>query len=363
MSFYDLDTEIQARLLLSRRGLGPCIKSTSGFSGKIIIFQGDSIANCCAKFPLTKNNVEPKEAAKRFLREIKIQREMYYHEFVHWAFDFDVILDAPIAWFRYWHCDLADLIENRHFTIIGRLVFLLYLTEALDHCHNRSMCAHQDLKPENIFVRNYRKDFHDLPTEDVWVIPKLADFGSVNLASEIGEFGGTRPYMAPEQWARQPLGRHTSVWSLGVIGYELLSFGEHPIGEKTAPWRRKESGVFNRWQKNEMWRRWVQNDRCQPATTLSDPEIQVFINQCLEVDVSRRPSLRKVYENLLSLIQRRCLRAAEQAEFRVAYAKAKSRCEHDWPYIDKRFNQMVDKIANIFADPSISKEFNLATEN
>ncbi|MCX8568389.1 serine/threonine protein kinase [Aminobacter sp. MET-1] len=349
-SFHDMPREVQQLILQSRRSLGMYLGATGGFAGSIFRYEAGTV-EACAKIPLAKS-ITPKEAATRFLRELRLQRAMYYHQFVHWPFDFDLVHDTPIAWFRFWDCDLAALIEDPRFHFEGRLAMLAYLSSSLAHCHARGLVAHQDLKPENIFVQDLKRVAHDLPDASVWRIPKLADFGSANLADECGEFGGTKAYMAPEQWRREPLGQHTSVWSLGLIAYELLTYGEHPIGQPTRPWRNRTQGVFNRWQKNRMWVRWLE-EGCRPARSLGDAQLDRLVGSCLALETTQRPTITEFTLEVLSTLKKRSPQDETQASFRILHAQDIRGSDHGWPYLDQRYNSVVLAIATRFGDTSI----------
>ncbi|PYD55604.1 hypothetical protein CFR75_15595 [Komagataeibacter xylinus] len=359
-SFHDIPPELQHFLIRTRKGVGDCLSTTSGFAGRIFRFQAGTATETCVKVPLA-TPATVGEAATRFLRELRLQRAMYYHQFVHWPFDFDLIDDAPIAWFRFWDSDLAALIEDDRFTFEGRLGMLAYLAAALDHCHMKGLVAHQDLKPENVFVQDLRRVASGLPDASIWRIPKLADFGSVNLASECGVFDGTKAYMAPEQWRRMPLGRHTSVWSLGLIAYELLTFGQHPVGEPTRPWRNRASGVFNRWQKKRMWLRWLDGG-CRPTGTVGDADLDELIRRCLDPDPAGRPAIAGFSAAILSALRQRSSADYEQANFRIVHAQDVSSSNHDWPYLDKRFNSVVAAVAERFSDPSVLDRYLISEE-
>lgn len=353
-SFHDIPEEAQHYLLATRKGVGEYLGYTAGFAGRIHRFASGT-AEVCVKVPLAKN-CSPKDAATRFLRELRLQRAMYYHQFVHWPFDFDVMHDTPIAWFRFWHADLAALIEDQDFTFEGRLAMLAYVAAALAHCHSRGLVAHQDMKPENIFVFDLERPISALPGSSVWRIPKLADFGGANLASVCGEFGGTKAYMAPEQWNKTPLGQHTSVWSLGLIAYELLSFGQHPVGQPTRPWRDRAAGVFNRWQKKKMWLRWLQSG-CRPAGSVGDEEADMLIARCLSTVPDLRPTIKEFTAAILAILARRSASDGTQASFRILHAHNISEADHAWPYLDSRYNSVVVDIAERFDDPSILREY------
>lgn len=220
-AFYELPAHNRGQLLSLWGKADKAIDSAAGFSGEIVFLDnGDGVSPrlTCAKFPRWRENLSPAVRARRFLREIKLQAAAHYHPNVHWPFNVMLILGVPIAYFRRWEGDLSDFIEDPTWGDIGRLSLMIQLTAGLAHCHARGL-VHQDLKPQNIFVRDLQSDF-TLPPTDLWLRPLVADFGSVNLAAEIGEFTGSRPYMAPEQWHKTELGECTSVFVVGIMLHE-----------------------------------------------------------------------------------------------------------------------------------------------
>ncbi|XP_062395687.1 serine/threonine-protein kinase pim-1-like [Sardina pilchardus] len=92
---------------------------------------------------------------------------------------------------------------------------------AAKHCRDRGV-LHRDIKPENLLVK----------TDDVTV--KLIDFGCGDLLtkSPYNTFSGTKGYIPPEWWLQRSYqGRPATVWSLGVLLYNLLC-GKLPfVGE------------------------------------------------------------------------------------------------------------------------------------
>jgi serine/threonine-protein kinase len=87
---------------------------------------------------------------------------------------------------------------------------------------HRAGIVHRDLKPENLFVAD---------TDDGEVI-KVLDFGIARVQrgdtpnlTHSGALMGTPAYMAPEQVAgnRGQVGRHSDVYAMGVILYEMLT--------------------------------------------------------------------------------------------------------------------------------------------
>lgn len=92
---------------------------------------------------------------------------------------------------------------------------------ALDYAHSEHI-VHRDIKPANLMVEN-------LPDGKLQV--RILDFG---LAAEIRssmsrvsadsqDTSGTRPYMAPEQWAGGKQDGRTDQYALACVAYELLS--------------------------------------------------------------------------------------------------------------------------------------------
>lgn len=112
--------------------------------------------------------------------------------------------------------------------IEGRLRLLAEIADAVHHAHTKGV-IHRDLKPGNILVDERGR-------------VKVLDFGIARLVgddeeeaerdrtlSRTGQLIGTVSYMSPEQvgGAVDDLDTRSDVYTLGVIGYQLLS-GEMP---------------------------------------------------------------------------------------------------------------------------------------
>ncbi|MEO8292509.1 MAG: Stk1 family PASTA domain-containing Ser/Thr kinase [Actinomycetota bacterium] len=95
---------------------------------------------------------------------------------------------------------------------------------ALEHAHHQGI-VHRDVKPENILV-----------TTDGVV--KVADFGLARAyadgrQTQAGTVTGTVQYLAPEQIRGEPADPRSDLYSLGIVGFELLT-GRLPFTGETA---------------------------------------------------------------------------------------------------------------------------------
>lgn len=94
------------------------------------------------------------------------------------------------------------------------------VVSALSAAHENGI-LHGDLKPENIML---------LDSGQV----KMLDFGlarNIN-AEQTSSTGGTRAYMAPEQWRGEELDARADIWAIGIVMFELFS-GSHPLAPFT----------------------------------------------------------------------------------------------------------------------------------
>lgn len=135
--------------------------------------------------------------------------------------------------------DVRQHITAGHQPDDGELrAFTLAVLEGVEELHRASV-VHRDLKPDNIILLN-----------GDWTQPVIIDFGLarlIDLASVTVYpwFGGTWPYMAPEQLQLERAFDRTDIWAVAVIVAELAS-GQHPFwrGEPNPPadWHRRLQG-------------------------------------------------------------------------------------------------------------------------
>lgn len=212
IDFYALEPQLKILMLEGFVDRGKYIDVSGGMCGEIYIFDRGEVVTpryVCAKVPKLLDGTAPVDIAQRFVAEMEKQLSFYYHMFVHWAFDFKSVLGVPVALFRYWGSDLDKLIRTGNSSIVEKLSIMIYILEGLRHCQAKGLVAHQDLKPQNIFLKDIKPNYPALPEIDIYKFPMIADFGLSNAFMESGIYEGSRPYMAPEQWQATELSQAT----------------------------------------------------------------------------------------------------------------------------------------------------------
>lgn len=321
LNFYDLDDSQKKNFLEAHYSKGECTLHTSGMCGEIFVFdQGENTIPryTCIKLPKPITGTSNEETAKRFIRELKLQLSFYHNKFVHWAFDFNSVHNIPIASFRYWGNDLANLIRTNQPSQVTKFSLLVYTCIGLRHCYSKGLIAHQDLKPANIFLQNIKNDFEGLSNVDIYDFAIVADFGLANAFIDYKVFDGSRPYIAPEQWNKTELSQATDIFSLGVIFFELMTNGYHPVGIKLSDfWPIPQDGNKKKWTRPDSWKKWIE-DGCEIKLLEGinvDGNILEFIKKMLSIQPSHRPSLNDVVEFLLKQIKD----ISEESHFQLAF--------------------------------------------
>ncbi|AGY59952.1 CHASE2 domain-containing serine/threonine-protein kinase [Gloeobacter kilaueensis] len=180
---------------------------------------------------------------QRFLREVRISAALESTHIVQVS-DFGITVEgAPFYVMEYLRgISLAQVLKREKRLPVERTVrILLQICEGLKPAHEGVRLStdggvqevvrvvHRDLKPENIFL---------LGANDM---VKILDFGIAKLllaeaedapdsSLTRGGFLGSSRYASPEQWRNAAdLDQRSDIYSLGMIGYEMLS-GDNPFG-------------------------------------------------------------------------------------------------------------------------------------
>lgn len=124
--------------------------------------------------------------------------------------------------------NLADLL-NAHgpFSVDESVNFLVQISSALAAAHAENI-VHRDVKPANILVNN--KTGHAILTDfGVAAILETGSEAMTRLTRDDERLGDPR-YMSPEQLRGETLTGQSDIYSLGIIGYELLT-GKGPFDD------------------------------------------------------------------------------------------------------------------------------------
>jgi len=123
--------------------------------------------------------------------------------------------------------DLGYYLKSRkRFTIKEILNILIMVCAGLDIAHRKGV-IHRDIKPQNLILDKKHRI-------------KITDFGIakvINMSSftaKEDQVMGTTFYMSPEQIKGKGIDYRTDIYSLGIVGYELLA-GVTPYDSET-PW-------------------------------------------------------------------------------------------------------------------------------
>lgn len=168
---------------------------------------------------------EDEALRKLFLREGLSAANMDHENIVHVYRAGDEAGEPYIAMEFIDGLDLLHWLE-RHGQLPIEIAMIIFrdICRGLEHAHERNV-IHRDIKPSNVML-----------SRDGAV--KLMDFGlarRLDIESSLSTTGmvlGTIPYMSPEQSARQKVTTASDIFSLGIVGFELLG-GEKPFKGET----------------------------------------------------------------------------------------------------------------------------------
>jgi len=114
---------------------------------------------------------------------------------------------------------LAERYDIRNYPSLNQCIHIMsQVADVLESLQGEGI-VHRDLKPENIMLVDYNGDPDYV---------KLLDFGIARVHSfshltETGLVIGTLPYMPPEVVSDGTVSSMVDIYSLGVIGYEMLT--------------------------------------------------------------------------------------------------------------------------------------------
>jgi serine/threonine-protein kinase len=129
---------------------------------------------------------------------------------------------------------LADLLTAEGAMPPARVAHILeQVCGSLEEAHAHGI-VHRDLKPDNVVLveRAGQKDFVKVLDFGIAKRSREEDKNEQKLTQQ-GMVLGTPPYMSPEQFTGQPVDARSDIYSLAVMGYEMLT-GKLPFSANTA---------------------------------------------------------------------------------------------------------------------------------
>lgn len=229
------------------------------------------------------------------------------------------------------------------------------VVHALAYCSQRGIICHQDLKPENVFIDFIHDHFTVPPEYPLRCGVHLADFELANAYLVLRHPYGSRPYMAPEQYQSLHKGplpdfSRTDVFAIGVMLFEMLTGGIHPIGERTTLiWPLPAEGKSRKWLREDPWKQWLKRGaRSVMDNGGLDQEILRIIEDCLKIDPAARPSNSDLEARLLQRLNDTHSPAFETLSLTLAQFDqiATESQESGWPYYEDRLQKLNDAFSD-----------------
>ena len=170
-------------------------------------------------------------ARTMFHREAHILSRLT-HNNIATVFDFDTKDNLDFLVMEYVHGDtLAEKLTNGALPEKEALVFSLQIVQALEEAHAHSV-VHCDLKPGNIMVTTSQQ----IKLLDFGLAKrlKISETSTTQTQNQLTAFGGTLPYMSPEQLRGKAPDFRSDVYSFGAVLYEMAT-GRRPFDDKVSP--------------------------------------------------------------------------------------------------------------------------------
>jgi eukaryotic-like serine/threonine-protein kinase len=294
--------------------------------------------------------------AKHILDEFLNVYRVSHHSLIQKYGYIEFIHGVPFLIGRKREMTLWDLIEMGPIAAVDTLAIAVQVVHALRYCQERGIDAHQDLKPENIFIDSTK---HIQSTTGMpYPIRYLAYVADLELADAYRRSDipfGSRPYMPPEQHeAAKKVGvkggidfSKVDVFAIGVILVEMLTGGVHPVGERRSLIWPTQSPGYEKWKRETPWKQWIRSGAQISAAILDlDRPLAAIVRQCLA------PYPERINKESLELLLSQELASRDENVWQtlnlllvLADSGAEGNAAAGWPYYD----DLKERIEGFFA--------------
>lgn len=325
---------------------------SQGKFGKIYLIKYDYTNSRVAKCPHFKSFEDKTQLKLHFekaFHELEVTNRLRSNPWFNTFFDITFCHDWPFFISRLWDGTLSDLIaEPNRWNFDDKLQVALLIVRGLITAQKEGIFAHQDLKPQNIFINNLSGKFVGYDgDEGIKYSVKIGDLGMGNAFYVFGKNSASRPYQAPEQYKNELMdvcsAKKMDVFALGVLLHEILTDGYHPLGIKTADYWPIPLNGEQKWTRETIWKVWAK--KAEKSLELLPSQVSKSlkgeIQKMLSPRASDRPDLETVfdciYENITQRNFARCKNIRIQMEyFESPIEQAENNSMSDWPYLDKK---------------------------
>lgn len=198
----------------------------------------------------------------------------------------------PIVPMPYYDTSLKQWIDSSSISTLDRLMAVAQVCNGLAWLYRHGITGHGDLKPDNVLVRDLRRDYALSITACPWQV-SVSDLGWANIWQVLKNETqrGWAPYVAPERFDGRFEDGASDIFAVGVMGVELLQ-GTHPAGKRTKDitWSRRE------------WRDWARSGK-RDLSRLHHSGIREILESSLATDPAARPTPGQVVDVVAAVVE------------------------------------------------------------
>ena len=227
-------------------------------------------------------------AQKSLIEEAKKWTKISGHPNIVQCYRYETIDGLPFLELE-WVFSQHNLFHNSLRDILGvplelrtAIEFSLQILWGLSHIQSvMPGFIHQDIKPSNILIAQNTI--------------KITDFGLARVKKEDGRFGGTLPYMAPEQFDHDSLfDMRVDIYAFGLILFEMVT-GYFPYQVATDLYRTKDrSRLVKAWEYQHKFQKHA------PIPEHIPPFVSYVVEKCLKKEPDARFSS---YDDIIKILE------------------------------------------------------------